>query len=173
MLVGFSWGRTLWTGFAETGCTFASRLSKYSTFRCSCGVGRLFCLMPYYLKSPGRNWRLDAPRMSQILCIICNIEIGKRASVRISFLHPGLFDHESVVWIALWRNRSHTLLSAHDALVTPFRIKFSCECLPAFEHELVVSASPDPLRDIVEGYFTGFGAFAISGFCALGGEACA
>ena len=36
---------TIGAGLAETGCIFESLRSSISTLRCSCGWGRLFCVM--------------------------------------------------------------------------------------------------------------------------------
>ena len=46
---------TIGAGLAEIGFTFESFTSRASTLRCSCGWGRLVCIMMQFSHAPGRG----------------------------------------------------------------------------------------------------------------------
>ena len=58
-IAGIPW--TIGAGFAETGFTFESFTSSSSTLRCSCGWGRLVCLMIQFSHAAGKRSRSVAP----------------------------------------------------------------------------------------------------------------
>jgi len=74
--------RTMGAGFAEIGCTFESLRSRASTLRCSCGWGRLVCVMMPFSHMLGR----EHERFDCTICRAPSVEIEASPEGRIGTL---------------------------------------------------------------------------------------
>src|SRR5579872_1310563 len=67
-------------GFAETGRLFANAMSSCSILRCSCGMGRLGCIMRTVCHSTDdlHSWRISNGRLahSDLSVMACSQQLG-------------------------------------------------------------------------------------------------